>query len=132
MSNFSFSFSNFFKLLLAEIKKTINVWKFLFKYVLILLHIKSAFKKIWHLAQGRVLDPCLGPFFVFEFFQTTSRRNLKKILNVWKFLFRFVLILLHIKSALKNFDIWPKAGSSTPALRHFPFSIFFKLLLAEI
>ena len=37
------------------------VWKFLFSFVLILV-IKSASKKIWHLAQGRVLDPCLGPY----------------------------------------------------------------------
>ena len=48
---------------LAEIRKNKNNGlKFLFTFVLILLHIKSAFKKIWHLAQGRILDPCLGPY----------------------------------------------------------------------
>ena len=46
-----FSFSNFFKLLLAEIQKNKNnglnyVWKFSFRFVLLLLHIKSASKKI--------------------------------------------------------------------------------------
>ena len=67
-----FSFSNFFKLLFAEMKNNKNnglkerllnyVWKFSFRFILILLHIKSAFKKIWHLAQGRVLELCLGPY----------------------------------------------------------------------
>ena len=59
-----------FKLLLAEIWNNKNnglkewylnyVWKFLFR--LLLLHIKSASKKIWHLAQGRVVDLCLWPY----------------------------------------------------------------------
>ena len=37
---------------------------------------------------------------------------------VWKFLFRFVLILLHIKSASKNIWRLDKAGSSTSAFGH--------------
>ena len=32
----------------------------------------------------------------------------------------------------KKFDIWPKAGAEDPALGHYSFSNFFKLLLAEI
>ena len=68
----NFLFSNFFKLLLTEIWKIkITVWKndnltmygnFCLDFESILLHIKRASKKIWHLAQGRVLDPCLGPY----------------------------------------------------------------------
>ena len=64
-----FSFSNFFELLLAGVLKNKNnclkewkvnyVWKFSFRFVLILLHIKSASKKIWHWHWGR---PCLGPY----------------------------------------------------------------------
>ena len=37
------------------------VWKFLFTFVLFLLHIKSGSKKIFYLAQGRGHGPCLGP-----------------------------------------------------------------------
>ena len=38
--------------------------------------ITQSILNVEHLLQGKV--PCLGPYFVFEFFQTTSHRNLKK------------------------------------------------------
>ena len=67
LSHFCFRiFSNHFSQKFEKIKITVwmndnsYVWKFLFRFVLILLHIKSASKKIWHLGQGRILDPCLG------------------------------------------------------------------------
>ena len=60
-------FSNYFSQKFEKIKITVwktdnYVWKFSFRIVIILLHIKSASKKIWHLAQGRVFDPCFGPY----------------------------------------------------------------------
>ena len=58
-SNFSQKFE---KIKITVWKSDNYVWKFLFRFVLILLHIKNTSKKIQHLAQGRIFDPCLGSY----------------------------------------------------------------------
>ena len=64
--------SNFFELLIVLICENKDnslkewwfnyKWKFLFRFLSILLHIKRASRKIWDLAQGSVLDSCLKPY----------------------------------------------------------------------
>ena len=66
-----FRFRIFSKYFSQKFEKIKTVWKsdnnyvckFLFIFVLLLLHIKSASKTIWYLAQGRVSTPALGHTF---------------------------------------------------------------------
>ena len=76
----------------------------------VMIYRRKAFRSILeHSSRGRY--PALGHFSFSNFFKLLAELN-----YVWKFLFRIVLILLHIKSASKQ--IWHLTGSSTPALGH--------------
>ena len=59
-------FSNYFLQKFWKIKTT-------------LLHMNSASKKIWHLAQGRVLEPCLGPYICISI--NTKWRKFSPLIN---------------------------------------------------
>ena len=65
-----------------------------------------------HSIQGRCR--ALGHFSFSNFCKLHAEIWKNKNNCVWKFLFRFLLILLRIKNASKKIWLWPKAGSSTP------------------